>query len=92
MVTKDEIRDLAILSKLEIDESSLDELTAQMSQIVEFADTINAYDGEIDEFDNVNNLVNVLREDDVKPSFEREEILKNANGGVDGYFAVKMKL
>ena len=56
MVTKDEIRDLAILSKLEIDEDKLDELTGQMSQIVEFADTSNAYEGEQDEFDNINDL------------------------------------
>ncbi len=92
MVTKDEIRDLAILSKLEIDEDKLDELTGQMSQIVEFADTINAYEGEQDEFDNINDLSNVLRDDVVKESYPVEEILKNVDGGHDGYFPVKMKL
>lgn len=92
MVTKEELRDLAILSKLELDESNLDELCAQMAQIVDFADTINAYDGEIDEFDNINNLSNVLREDEVQPSYPTEEILKNVNGGEDGYFPVKMTL
>ena len=80
------------MSKLELDESKLDELTQKMSEIVNFADTINAYDGDVEEFDNINNLVNVLREDEVKPSYDREEILKNVDGGVDGYFAVKMKL
>ena len=30
MVTKDELRDLAILSKLQLDEDKLDELTEQM--------------------------------------------------------------
>lgn len=92
MVTKDEIRHLAILSKLELDESRLDELTEQMAQIVGFADTINAYDGETEEFDNINGLVNVLREDEVRESYPASEILKNADGGENGYFAVKMKL
>ena len=92
MVTKDELRDLAILSKLQLDADKLDELTEQMAQIVDFADTINAYDGEIDEFDNINNLQNVMRDDVVEQSYPVEEILKNVDGGQDGYFPVKMKL
>lgn len=92
MVTKDEILDLALLSKLHINEDEIDELTQEMMNIIKFADTINGYDGEIEEFDNINNLSNVFREDEVVESFPQSEILKNVDGGENGYFPVKKKV
>ena len=92
MVTKDEILDLALLSKLHINEDEIDELTQEMMNIIKFADTINEYDGEIEEFDNINNLSNVFREDEVVESFPQSEILKNVDGGENGYFPVKKKV
>ena len=92
MVTKDEILDLALLSKLHINEDEIDELTQEMMNIIKFADTINGYNGEIEEFDNINNLSNVFREDEVVESFPQSEILKNVDGGENGYFPVKKKV
>ena len=89
MVTKDEIMKIAILSKLSVGEDEIDKLTEDMGEIISFADTINkAADIESD-FDNINNLSNVLREDEVVPSMEREQILKNAKDSYDGCFMVK---
>ena len=92
MVTKDEILDIALLSKLHIEEDEIDNLTQEMMNIIKFADTINEYDGEIEEFDNINNLSNVFREDEVVESFPQSEILKNVDGGENGYFPVKKKV
>lgn len=92
MVTKDEILDIALLSKLHIDEAEIDNLTEEMMNIIKFADTINEYDGEVEEFDNINNLSNVFREDEVVESFPQSEILKNVDGGENGYFPVKKKV
>ena len=92
MVKKEEIMDIALLSKLHIDENEIDDLTNEMMNIIKFADTINGYDGEIEEFDNINNLSNVFREDEVVPSFEQSEILKNVDGGENGYFPVEKKV
>lgn len=92
MVTKEEIMDIALLSKLHIDDSEIDKLTQEMMNIIKFADTINGYDGEVEEFDNINNLVNVFREDVVGESFPQSEILKNVDGGENGYFPVKKKV
>ncbi len=89
MVTKEEIMKIAILSKLSVGEDEIDQLTKDMGEIISFADTINqAADVESD-FDNINNLSNVLREDEVVPSLEREQILKNAKDSDDGCFMVK---
>ena len=92
MVTKEEIMDIALLSKLHIDDDEIDELTKEMMNIIKFADTINGYDGEVEEFDNINNLSNVFREDVVGESFLQSEILKNVDGGENGYFPVKRKV
>ena len=92
MVTKEEILNLALLSKLHIEEDEIDNLTQEMMNIIKFADTINEYDGEVEEFDNINNLSNVFREDEVVESFPQSEILKNVDGGENGYFPVKKKV
>lgn len=84
-VTKEEILKIARLARLSVEEERLDELTADMERIIAFADTISAA-GDGAEFDTVSGLSNVFREDEVRPSFDREEILQNAGGGEDGFF------
>ncbi len=89
MVTKEEIAKIAILSKLFVAEDEMDKLTEDMAEIIFFADTINNASDEGSDFDNINNLSNVLREDEVVPSLDREKILANAKDSDDGCFLVK---
>lgn len=89
MVTREEIMKIAILSKLFVADDEIDKLTKDMSEIISFADTINNAADEGVEFDNINNLSNVLRDDEVKPSLDREKILSNAKDNDEGCFLVK---
>ena len=89
MVTKEEIQKSAVLSKLSVSEEELDALTADMQQIIAFADTINAAVDELGDYDSVGTLKNVFREDVVIPSYPQEKILANVDGGEDGFFPVK---
>ena len=82
---------MARLSKLYIKEEELDALTKDMDNIIAFAETISTAQCEQTNFDNINNLSNVLREDVVVPSYDREEILKNAESQDEGYFLVKRR-
>lgn len=93
MVSHDDVRQIAVLSKLSIEESELDKLTSDMAEIIEFANTINnsSISGDMD-FDNINNLSNVFRKDEVLPSLPNEEILKNANDEEDGHFLIKKRI
>lgn len=91
MVTREEILKIAKLSKLSVTEEELDGLTAAMGEIIAFADTINAAGAAAGEFDNINNLQNAFREDEVVPSYPRNEILKNVDGGEDGFFPVRKR-
>ena len=89
MVTREDVLQMARLSKLYIKEEELDALTKDMDNIIAFAETISTAQCEQTNFDNINNLTNVLREDVVVPSYDREEILKNAESQDEGYFFEK---
>ena len=91
MVTHEDVLQMARLSKLYIKEEELDALTKDMDNIIAFAETISAAQCEQTNFDNINNLSNVLREDVVVPSYDREEILKNAESQDEGNFLVKRR-
>jgi aspartyl-tRNA(Asn)/glutamyl-tRNA(Gln) amidotransferase subunit C len=89
MVTREDVENIAILSKLFVAEDERDDLTKQMQEIVEFADAINNAPDSGEEFDNINNLSNVFREDVVVESLPSEEILKNAPEQAEDHFLVR---
>ena len=86
MISREEILNLASLAKLYVSEEELDSVTQDMAKIIGFADEISKASVENSDFDDINGLENVFREDEVKDSFDRDLILKNANGGKDGFF------
>jgi aspartyl-tRNA(Asn)/glutamyl-tRNA(Gln) amidotransferase subunit C len=91
MVTHEDILKIANLAKLFVAPEELDGLTKDMNEIIGFADTISAATEDVSDFDNINGLSNVFREDTVVPSYDREEILKNAESREDGYFLVRRR-
>ena len=91
MVSNEDILKIARLAKLSVKPEELDGLTKDMNGIIEFANTINKVSTEDTGFDNINNLSNVFREDTVVPSYDREEILKNAPEEEDGYFLLRRR-
>jgi aspartyl-tRNA(Asn)/glutamyl-tRNA(Gln) amidotransferase subunit C len=92
MVSHEEILKIANLAKLSVAPEELDGLTDDMNKIIGFADTINTAADASSDFDNINGLTNVFREDTVVPSCDREEILKNAESREDGYFLVRRRM
>ncbi len=92
MVSHEDVIQIARLSKLSVKDDEIDALTKDMAEIIKFADTINDAFETGENFDNINNLSNVYREDEVVNSFDREEILSNANDQEDGHFLVKKRV
>lgn len=92
MVTHEDILSIANLAKLSVAPEELDGLTKDMNEIIEFANTISAAATDVSDFDNINGLSNVFREDVPVPSYDREEILKNAESCEDGYFLVRRRM
>jgi aspartyl/glutamyl-tRNA(Asn/Gln) amidotransferase C subunit len=93
MISKEEVLKIAKLAKLSAEDGEIEQLTLDMSKIIEYADTINASaEDEIVEFDNINSIENAFNEDIVLESYDRDEILKNREGGENGYFVVRKSL
>lgn len=78
-VSKEEVKHLAKLSKLEFDEKSLDKITNDLSSIVDFANQLSNIDVEgVKPTAHILDIKNVFREDIMDKSYDRGEILKNA--------------
>ena len=89
MVTREDVENIALLSKLFVPEEELDGLTKSMQEIIDFADAINNAPASAEGFDNINNLSNVFHEDEVVESYPVEEILKNAPEQAEDHFLVR---
>jgi aspartyl-tRNA(Asn)/glutamyl-tRNA(Gln) amidotransferase subunit C len=89
MVTHDEVRKIAALSKLYFDEAQLDSITEDLNGVLAFADAVTAFDASGYDIDSGEDMLLPLREDIVTPSYESELILGNAMEADDGFFVVR---
>lgn len=88
-ITRQNVEDVALLSRLEMTAEELDAYSGQLNAILEYADILNKLDTKgIDPTAHVLPLKNVMRPDEVKPSLPRELALSNAPEAEDGYFKV----
>jgi aspartyl-tRNA(Asn)/glutamyl-tRNA(Gln) amidotransferase subunit C len=88
-VTRAEVEKVAVLAKLKFGEQELDEFTRQFNQILDYINTLNELDtSKVEPTTHVLDLENVFREDVVKPSLPREELLKNAPAQDGEFFKV----
>ena len=79
MVYKEEIKHIADLSMLNLSEDEIQKFTAHMQDIVEFANKVNSLETEgVTESAFALDTFNVFRKDEVRDSFDREELLQNA--------------
>ena len=88
-ITKDQVKYVANLARLNVSEAEAEELRTHMADILTFADALNEVDTEgIEPTNHAIKVENVLREDVVKESYDRDEILKNAPMKQAGCYAV----
>ena len=90
MITKEEIKKIASLAKINISDDELDNYSDQISKILEYMSTLNNVDtSKVDEFSNqLFNSSQSLREDEIEESLERDEVLKLAPDSDGVYFKV----
>jgi aspartyl-tRNA(Asn)/glutamyl-tRNA(Gln) amidotransferase subunit C len=88
-LTREEVAYVAKLARLTLSDAELDLFTGQLGQVLEHASDMNSLD-----LDNVVatahpfGLINVLRDDEVRPSLNRDEVLAMAPETQDGRFVV----
>lgn len=89
MITKDEIKHLAELSRLKISEEEINKMTEEIDSILEYVGQIKNVDNNTEEISP--SLFNVMR-DDVsynEPKSYTEDVLQNAPAREDDYLKVK---
>lgn len=79
MISKEEIKHIADLSMLNLTEEEIEKYTANMQDIVGFANKINEIDtAGVTESAFALDTYNVFRKDEVRETFDRDMLLKNA--------------
>lgn len=87
---KQEVDHIAKLANLDLAEEKREKFSNQLSDILDFVDKLSSLDvKDIPPLNNVTNLENVFKEDEVKPSLTQEEALRNAPAKYKGFFKVK---
>lgn len=89
MITREEIENIALLSKLYVAEEEIEKITKDMEQMMEFADIVaNSCTGEEDKEDS-DIRETPLREDAVGESLPLSDISANAPQFTQGYFVLR---
>ena len=81
-VDPQEVRHVASLARVDLDEESVDEFAEQFADILEYFESLDV----VPEVEAEPDLVNVMREDEVNEGLTQEEALRNAAETEDGYF------
>ncbi len=88
-LTKDEVRHVAELAKLQLSEAELDEYADQLAQILAYAQQIQAVDtGAVAPTPHILPLTNALADDTPQACLSTAEAVCNAPDAEDGYFRV----
>jgi aspartyl-tRNA(Asn)/glutamyl-tRNA(Gln) amidotransferase subunit C len=89
MLTRDDIRKVATLARLEFSERELVELTEQLGKIVSFVEQLGEVDTtEVEPLAHPLDLHSVVREDRLSEGLSRESALANAPNHDDQFFLV----
>ncbi|MFD1397278.1 Asp-tRNA(Asn)/Glu-tRNA(Gln) amidotransferase subunit GatC [Kroppenstedtia eburnea] len=88
-ISKEQVEHVAQLARLSLTEEEARLYTGQLNDILQFAEKLNELDTEgVEPTSHVLPMANVLREDEKRPSLDREQALQNAPDQKDGMFRV----
>src|SRR5690625_1220422 len=88
-ISKEQVKHVADLARLEVSEEEADMLTDQLSEIITYAELLNELDTtDVEPITHASDLKNVLRKDEPASWITKEEALKNAPDQKDGLFRV----
>ncbi len=90
MIITDEIIEyVSSLARLDLNAEEKIKIKGEIEKIIDYMDILNTLDtADVEPMSHVLPAVNVFREDEVVPSYPRDEILKNAPDSDEGAFRV----
>ena len=84
-----DVEKMADLARLKINEDEKERMTGQLNMILKYMEKLNEVDtSKIAPLAHTQEIVNVFRDDEVKPSLPVEQALENAPERMDNYFKV----
>jgi aspartyl-tRNA(Asn)/glutamyl-tRNA(Gln) amidotransferase subunit C len=81
-VDDEEVRHVARLARVDLDEAEVERFTEQFGEILEYFEALDA----VPETEPEPELANVMRPDEVEAGLTQEEALRNAPETEDGHF------
>lgn len=88
-ITRDDVAHVARLARLQLTDEELGRFTDQLAAVLDHAQDVEALDvADVEPMTHPYPLVNVVREDVVRPCLDRDEVLAQAPAVQDGQFRV----
>lgn len=88
-VTRKDVEYIAQLARLRFKDEELENFTHQLNEILNYVEKLSELDtADVEPLNHPIENVNVFREDELKPSVDTEEALKNAPDRTDEFFKV----
>lgn len=88
-INKDQVKYVAKLARIDLDEANLDKFTKQMDQILQFMETLKELDTtDTAPSNHALSIKNVFRKDENKPSLANDNVLQNAPAKENEHFKV----
>jgi aspartyl-tRNA(Asn)/glutamyl-tRNA(Gln) amidotransferase subunit C len=88
-ITMKEVEHVARLARLELTDEEKERMRAQLDSILSYIDKLNELDtSAVEPTSHVLPMMNVFRDDEVRPSLSQEEALANAPDRQDLFFRV----
>jgi aspartyl-tRNA(Asn)/glutamyl-tRNA(Gln) amidotransferase subunit C len=89
MISRQEVEHVARLSRMALSEAEIERMREQLSGILAYIDKLRALDTSgVEPTSHAVPLVNVMREDELRPCLDQEAALANAPDRSDAYFRV----
>ncbi len=89
MISKEDVKHVAKLARLELTEAEIEQYSKQLGDILKYAEQMNEVDTKgVEPMAHPIPVVNVMREDEVKYEQTKDELMKNAPSEEDGFFKV----
>jgi len=88
-LSREEVAKVAKLARLRITDAELEQFTQQLGQILEHANDMTSLNlADVEPTGHPFGLINVMREDVVRPSLNRDAVLAEAPDSEEGRFGV----
>jgi len=78
-LSREQVEKVSLLARLRLSDAELETLTAQLAQVVDYMDLLGELDTEnVEPMAHAVEIANVFRADELRPSFDRAEMLARA--------------